>query len=151
MTPNSGAMLEAAWAAGQLYLRNRSAAFCFEYAPDDIEGGSAVCLEIGERLFIATAAHNFDRLADGVNWSAFGANRSSNHRLAILQGNYRIGRPDDEPDVAWLEIDPRSAENSDLVSVRLDDVLLDPILYPGQLYFATVREGSRSQYHFKAA
>lgn len=61
------AMLQAAWAAGQLYLRNRSVALCFEYAPDDIEGGSAVCVDVAGRLFIATAAHNFDRLAAGVN------------------------------------------------------------------------------------
>ena len=130
-------MLDAAWTAAQLYVRNRSAALCFEYAQDDIEGGSAVCVDVAGRLFIATAAHNFDRLARGVNWSVFAANRSSNHRLTILQANYRIGRPDDEPDVAWLEIDPQSARESDLVGVRLEDLLLYPTLYPSELYPVT--------------
>ena len=137
MNPKAGAILEAALAAGQLYLRNRSVAFCFEYAPDDIGSGYGVCLDIGGRLFIATAAHNFDRLAERVNWSVFGANRSSNHRLRIPQANYRIDRGDDQPDVAWLEIDSQSARDSDLIGVRLEDVLLCPTLYPGEFYLAT--------------
>lgn len=66
-------MLEAAWAAAQLYLRNRSLSLCFEYGRDDIEAGSGVCVEIAGRLFVATAAHNFARLVPGVVWSAFGA------------------------------------------------------------------------------
>jgi hypothetical protein len=134
---DDGAILQHAWIAGQLYLRNRSAAFCFEYAPDDIEGGSAVCVEIANRLFIATAAHNFGRLAQRPNWSAFAANRSSNNGLRILQANYRVGRRDDEPDVAWLEIDRESARDSDLVGINIEDLLLYPELYHGKLYLAT--------------
>jgi len=134
---DDAAILQHAWIAGQLYLRNRSAAFCFEYAPDDIEGGSAVCVEIANRLFLATAAHNFDRLAQRPNWCAFSANRSSNHRLTILNANYRIGRRNDEPDVAWLEIDRESARNSDLLGINLDDLLLYPELYHGHMYLAT--------------
>lgn len=130
-------MLAAAWAARQLFLRNRSCALCFEYAPDDIEGGSAVCVDVVGRLFVATVAHNFDRLKAGVNWSVFSANRSSDHRLAILQANYRIGRQFDEPNVAWLEIDPQSAKDSALVGVRLDDLLLYPTLYQSELYLAS--------------
>lgn len=107
------ALLRHAWVAGQLYIRNRSAALCFEYAQDDIEGGSAVCVEIADRLFIATVAHNFSRLNQGVNWSVFSANRSSNQRLTVLQANYHIERDQDEPDLAWLEIDPASAQDSD--------------------------------------
>ena len=130
-------ILQHAWIAGQLYLRNRSAAFCFEYAPDDIEGGSAVCVEIANRLFLATAAHNFARLAERPNWCAFSANRSSNHRLTILNANCAVGRRDDEPDVAWLEIDRESAGNSDLVGTNLEDLLLYPELYHGDKYLAT--------------
>lgn len=134
---DGAAILQHAWIAGQLYLRNRSAAFCFEYAPDDIEGGSAVAIEIANRLFIATAAHNFGRLPQRPNWSAFGANRSSNNGLTILQANYRVGGRDDEPDVAWLEIDRGSARGSDLVGINIEDLLLYPELYHGNLYLAT--------------
>ena len=144
MNPHD-AILEVAWAAGQLYLRNRSAALCFEYAPNDIEGGSAVCVDVAGRLFIATAAHNFDRLGAGVNWSIFAANRSSDHRLTILQANYRVPRRNDEPDVAWLEIDPQSARDSELIGVPLEDLLLYPTLYPGELYLATGFPASLTQ------
>jgi hypothetical protein len=120
-----------------LYLRNRSLSLCFEYGRDDIEAGPGVCVEIAGRLFVATAAHNFARLAPGVVWSAFGANRSSKHPLNVLQANHRVGIGNNEPDVAWLEIDPQSAKDSDLVAVPLQDVLLYPTLYPGEVYFAT--------------
>lgn len=36
-----------------------------------------------------------------------------------------------------MEIDPQSAKDSDLVAVPLQDVLLYPTLYPGEVYFAT--------------
>ncbi len=131
------AILRHAWVAGQFYIRNRSAALCFEYAQDDIEGGSAVCVEIANRLFIATVAHNFNRLRQVVKWSVFSANRSSNHELNILQANYCKERDQDEPDLAWLEIDPASAQDSDLSGIDIRDILVHPDLNHGELYLAT--------------
>src|SRR6185503_9251753 len=134
---NVAAVIQEQRAALSYYVRNRSAALCFEYSPEDIEGGSAVCIEIENRLFIATAAHNFERLREKPNWSVFSANRSSNSPLTILQANYSAERQQGESDVAWLEIDARSAADSDLVGIELEGLCVNPILQPGEVYVAT--------------
>lgn len=112
----------------QKYLRNRIAGVYFVMSPEQIDVGSATCIEIAGRLFIATAAHNFLGIKDADNVTLFSANGSSTAPLTVIQANYRQDLPDGEADIAWLEIDPISASDSGLTGVALGSVTPYPTL-----------------------
>ncbi|MFL6211901.1 MAG: hypothetical protein ACJ74W_23850 [Pyrinomonadaceae bacterium] len=119
---NMDAILDNARLALENYLRNRTAGIYIVMSPMEADVGSAICIEIGGRLFIATAAHNFRGMNAADSVTLFSANRSSAIPLTVIQANYRQDLPDDEADIAWLEIDPVSASNSDLTGVSLGSV-----------------------------
>lgn len=122
------AILDNARVALENYLRNRIAGIYLVMSPSETYVGSAVCVEIDGRLFIATAAHNFHGIDNADSLSIFSANRSSATPLTVVQANYRQDLLAGEPDIAWLEIDPVSASDSALTGVALGSVIPYPAL-----------------------
>ena len=119
------------------YFRNRTAAIMLDLGRDGVFVGSATCVAIEDRLLLATAAHNFKGADDSSKFTAFSANRSSKSPLTVIRYSYERGLRDGEHDIAWLEIDPLSARNSDLSSVALDSVDARPALENPINYVAT--------------
>ncbi|MDX6577839.1 MAG: hypothetical protein QOE96_3792 [Blastocatellia bacterium] len=123
--------------ASQNYIRNRSVGIYLTVSPQETYSGSAICLEINGRLFVATAAHNFDGVENGATFVAFSANRSSDTPLEIISSNLARNRSADGPDLAWLEVAVASARASDLEGVSLDSVNSRPVIHPMDGYVAT--------------
>lgn len=121
----------------QNYLRNRTAGIYLVISPTETYVGTATCIEIGGRLFLATAAHNFRGMDVANSLIVFSANRSSTRPLTVVQANYRQGLSDDDADIAWLEIDTASAANSDLVGVTLGSIIPNPTLDPDGAYIVS--------------
>jgi hypothetical protein len=130
-------MWDHARVASENYIRNRTVGIYLTVTPQESYSGSAICIEIANRLFVATAGHNFDGVENGANFVAFSANRSSDIPLVIRGSNLARNRPPDCPDLAWLEIDGMSARGSELVGVSLDAVVPRPILHQNDGYVAT--------------
>lgn len=107
----------------QNYLRNRTAGIYLVMTPTETYVGSATCIEISGRLFLVTAAHNCQGMNDAESLTIFSANRSSTTPLTVIQANYGQGLLDGEADVAWVELEPVSASNSDLVGVALESII----------------------------
>ena len=132
------AILEHAGIACRDYFRNRTAVIYLAVAPDETYAGSATCIAIGQRLFLATAAHNFRGIEKlGARLTVFSANRSSDTPIAILRGNYRQDIPLGAPDVAWLEVDPNSAAACNLTGVTVNALDAYPALNERDLYAMT--------------
>jgi hypothetical protein len=123
--------------ANKTYFRNRSAGILLDLGRDGTFIGSATCIAIGDRLFLATAAHNFEGAATADRFTVFSAHRPSTSPLAIIQYNYEHGLQDGEHDIAWLEIDSESARNSDLLGVALESIDVVPALVNPGNYVAT--------------
>ncbi len=131
------AILKHANVALQAYLRNRTAVVYLAVSPQETYAGSATCVAVGDRLFLATAAHNFRGIEQGADVSVFSANRSSDTPLRIVHANYRQNLPEGEADVAWLEVDSESARNSELTGVSLGSIDAHPVLNEEALYAAS--------------
>jgi len=121
------AIYEHAGEATTKYLRNRTAAIYLEVSSKETYCGSAVCVDVNHRVFLLTAAHNFEGIKDSSRIIVFSANRSSDNPLNIIRYNYNLSGADGSNDVAWLEVDPKSAENSDLIGTDLNTIQLSPI------------------------
>jgi len=111
-------ILRAAYEALRQHIRDHSA-IIYQVLPDRTYIGSATCVEINDRLFLATAAHNFDVIAEGGTATTFSARRSLRSPLTILAHNYGVSGSPDVPDVAWLEVDRVSANQSELAGIPL--------------------------------
>lgn len=133
--------IAAVWAqarvASENYIRNRSVGIYLTVTPQETYSGSAICLEIDGRLFVATAGHNFDGVENGATFVAFSANRSSDTPLQILRSNLARNRQRNDPDLAWLEVDAASARASDLEGISLNSVVAHPVIHPNDGYVAT--------------
>ena len=91
--------------------------------------GSAICIRVGERFFLATAAHNLQQIS---------------HLRTIPRGRYRsdpirsigsgIGRVGD--DVAWIELCPKDIERRKVAHLDLEHLDLEHLelgtVDPGQ-------------------
>jgi len=130
-------MWEHARVASQNYLRNCSAGVYLTVSPEETYSGSAICIDVNGRLFIATAAHNFEGVEGGATFVVFSANRSSETPLEIVASNLAQNLPPGTPDLAWLEIAAESARASDLTGVSLESLAAYPILNAMDGYVAT--------------
>lgn len=122
------ALWDSARTANQTYFRNRCAGIYLDLGHGGTFIGSATCVAIDDRLFLATAAHNFDGVDTSDRFIVFSANRPSTSPLIVTQCNYKHGLQDGEPDIAWLEITPESARNSELLGVGLESIGVVPVL-----------------------
>lgn len=99
------------------YIRSRSVAVS-QVTPTQPYIGSAVCIEIDTRLFIATAAHNFQDIPNGGTVNLF--SNSTNSPLHVVGYNHGGYGAPNTLDLAWLEIDPISATENRLESVPME-------------------------------
>jgi len=81
--------------------------------------GSAVLIEIADRLFLATAAHNFSDIPRGGNYTIFPATGSSDTPLVEIRHNFVEYGREGTLDLAWLEIEPQSAARSNIAGLPL--------------------------------
>jgi len=118
LTPTQSSKLQEAI---QLYIRNRFVGI-FQHKGDDdpVYIGSGVTVEIGEKIFIATAAHNFQDVPSGGKFTLFSA--SSGKLLFNTAANLSEYGTRGTLDLAWLELDPTSAKEADLFGVPLDAI-----------------------------
>jgi hypothetical protein len=101
------------------YMSRHSVAIWQEDQQEGIYIGSGTCIEIAGRFFIATAAHNFKDIPRGGRIILFSAVPSSDTPIDVIGQNYGDYGADDTIDVAWLEVDPKSAAKSNLNGVPL--------------------------------
>ena len=123
------AMWDQARVASQNYIRNRSAGIYLTVSPQETYSGSAVCVEIGNRLFLATAGHNFEGVENGATFVVFSANRSSDRPLQVIRSNLARDNAPGSPDLAWLEIDVGSARASELIGISIGSIDARPQLH----------------------
>lgn len=131
------AILKHAGVASQAYFRNRTSVIYLTVSPQETYAGSATCVAIDDRLFLATAAHNFNGIEQGADVCVFSANRSSDTPLRIIGSNFGQNLAKGAADVAWLEIDSESARTSDLTGVSLESIDAHPVLNDQGLYAAS--------------
>lgn len=84
--------------------------------------GSGTCVEIGNRLFVATAAHNFKDLQNGGRVVLFSGRGSTLIRLKEVGHNYLSYGAPKTLDVAWVEINQDSAAQSNLLGIPLRSI-----------------------------
>jgi hypothetical protein len=93
------------------YISDRSVAILQRTEPKKLEIGSGTCFLIGQHYLIATVAHNVEGLAlDQIEVVPRGAYFSES--LKVTGMNSIASRGGTELDVAWLEIETASFENS---------------------------------------
>ena len=86
----------------------------------DPRNGSSTCLRIADRLFLATAAHNFqDLLEPNHKVTLYSSRRRSTTSLTTIAANYSEYGAPDTLDVAWVEIDLESAARADIEGLPL--------------------------------
>ena len=97
--------------------------------------GSGTCVEIDGRLFIATAAHNFQDIPRGGTVTFLpGLYGSSHTPLKDIAHNYGAYGAKGTPDVAWIEIDPQSARESNVLGISLDVIKSWHTMRPDEEY-----------------
>jgi hypothetical protein len=84
--------------------------------------GSAVLIEIADRLFLATAAHNFSDIPRGGKYTIFPATGSSDTPLVEIRHNLVEYGREGTLDLAWLEIEPESAARSHIAGLPLSSL-----------------------------
>jgi hypothetical protein len=104
------------------YLGDHSAAVWQQYSDGAEELGSAVCIEIAERYFLASAAHNFEVTIGGGKVTLLSARSPSLLPLVELAHNYSQYGKSNALDLAWVEIDPTLANTSGLKAIPLTRV-----------------------------
>jgi hypothetical protein len=109
------------------YARRHSAALIIQ-DKDSLYAGSASCVEIAERFFLATAAHNLD----GID--------KSDIRVVAMKDKESTGfvfskwNRSRKEDLAWIEVDPTEAIKEGLEAVSVDSLAPGVGLCPEHLY-----------------
>jgi hypothetical protein len=103
------------------YTTDRSVAILQRPSSVDPKCGSATCIAVGDRWFLATAAHNIDYLSDDSDIQLLPRAERSHPGISFLRRSHP--RPVPYPaDVAWLELDPTVAQRAGLQAVPLSQL-----------------------------
>lgn len=103
------------------YTSDRSVAVIQRPSSPDPQCGSATCISVGDRWFLATAAHNIDYLVDDKDIQLLPRAERSHPGIPFLTRSH----PRDTPypsDVAWLELDASAARRGGLQAVPLSQL-----------------------------
>lgn len=100
------------------YSSDRSVAIIQQSDGSSPECGSATCVEIGMRWFLATAAHNIDHIVADEDLRLLPRGERCHPGIAFI-GRSHPRSVEYPHDVAWLEVDPTSARSLGLLSVPL--------------------------------
>lgn len=102
------------------HLRRHTLAIWQEFPRKVPFMGSATCIQIADRLFVSTAAHNFEDIPCGGKFTLFSIASGVSAALRVIDQNYGGYGKTGTVDVAWLEVDPRSAAEEGIVGLSLD-------------------------------
>ena len=114
------------------YTSDRSVAIIQRPASPDPHFGSATCIAVGDRWFLATAAHNIDYLPDDNDIQLLPRGERSHPGIPFVARSHPRPVPY-RPDVAWLELDPAVASRGGLQAVPLSQ--LSPVHSIPDAYF----------------
>jgi hypothetical protein len=112
-------ILEHAKTAVQDHVRAHTGGVWQESTGDSPIIGSLTCIRIADRLFLATAAHNFKDLRKSGKVTVFSSSVRSTTPLNIIGSNYSEYGDPGSLDCAWLEVDLESAKRAKLEGVPL--------------------------------
>lgn len=104
------------------WISNRSVALLLTPEEGSLYVGSAVAIEICGRLFLATAAHNFEGITASSQIRALPGGRRLERPLHILDWNFVQNAIDGDVDVAWLEVEFVSASASSVSFLSIDNL-----------------------------
>ena len=103
------------------YVSDRSVAILLRSSPERLEMGSGVCVRIGERCLVATVKHNLqDDKGAPLKISDLEL-RPRGEKYGEALKVQRLGLSPTQ-DLAWLELDPASAEKPRLAFVTGDQI-----------------------------
>ena len=111
--------------------------------------GSATCLEIGNRLFLATAAHNFKVIQDGGKVGVFSGQKASHPPLTLIGSNYSQYGDAGTLDLAWIELEPASAYRSKLSGLPLSSFDARHCVQDSLCYTIAGFPAERAEFHMR--
>lgn len=103
------------------YIRRNIVAVLQEFEGKEYMG-SGVCVQISDRLFIATAAHNFQDVPSGGTFKLLSPNILPPTPLQVKDRNYSSYGQEGTLDTAWLEVDEQQARKENLTGITLDTI-----------------------------
>lgn len=104
------------------YIRRHTVAVWQKCPGNETYIGSATCIQIADRLFISTAAHNFEDIPNGGTVTLYSVTSGTPVSLQVIDQNHGEYGAEGTLDVAWMEIDPQSAAEEKVAGVSLDVV-----------------------------
>lgn len=108
--------------AQEAFIRSSLVAIDQNYVNGDRKIGSAICIEIGDRFFLSTAAHNFECIPDGGKVTFVAPHPPAGIPLTAIGNNYGEYGKEGTLDTAWVEIERDSAVQANLAGVSLDAI-----------------------------
>lgn len=90
--------------------------------------GSGTCIEVNNRLFVSTAAHNFSVLKGQGAAKLFPAQKSPHRALRFISHGFSKFGDKDTLDIAWIEIYPESARQCNLDALPVSAIEPNPTL-----------------------
>ena len=114
------------------YTSDRSVAIIQRPSSSNPDCGSATCIAVGTRWFLATASHNIDHLPDDSDIQLLPRAERSHPGIPFLRRSHPRSTPYAD-DVAWLELDSAVATRAGLQAAPLSQ--LCPILRVPDAYF----------------
>lgn len=120
--PDTEKILENARIAQAAFLRRHTVAIWQECDGKEDRIGSGTCIQIADRLFVSTAAHNFDYVRSGGTITVFSVASGIPVAVRVIGQNYSDYTQPGNEDVAWVELDPQSAAQEGIEGITLDVV-----------------------------
>jgi hypothetical protein len=84
--------------------------------------GTATCIEVNNRFFLSSAAHNFEVVDSGGDYRIFSTGKTPHGAIERIAYNYSDFGKGRLPDLAWIEIDPAAARRSGLEGLPLSSI-----------------------------
>jgi len=107
--------------AESAYMADRTAALLNFHPSGAVSIGSATGIRLGNRHFLATAAHSIDAENQGARLEVI-PYRTSAQKITIISRSHPRTQKYDY-DVAWLLVKPETAESSGITWLSLNDLL----------------------------
>jgi hypothetical protein len=103
------------------WLSERSVALLLREQPDQLEIGSGVCIQVGERYLVSTVAHNIENLdTSKIEVVPVGARAAT--AIAIRRFGSRSSVGSSTVDVGWIELEPEDCQRSRAQFISLEHI-----------------------------
>lgn len=104
------------------YLSERSVALLLTPQPSHLEIGSGTCVRIGDRVLVATAAHNLQGLEHQDQIQIIPKGGSLEAPLRWTRKGIQFSKDGKKTDVAWIELAPQASSSPQLKCFGVDDL-----------------------------